>query len=156
MTTSSTPITSGQSLTLNLNTTLKVCAFESGLQPSSVISGQYTVVGLVAAGTQRVISLKNDGTVWAWGANSSGQLGTGNTQSASQPIQLNVTNAAPIVNSLSSNAAVQNGIPVAWLENPVVAFGAAGKGTPLYANQSYVHSGIAESKQSGYLPIFEP
>jgi hypothetical protein len=109
-------LTSGQSVTLNLNTTIKVRAFQGSLTPSDIISGQYTVAGAVSAGIQHVISLKNDGTVWAWGSNSSGQLGNGNTQSATEPVQLSVTNAAPIVSSTSGNAAVQNGMALSWLQ----------------------------------------
>ena len=33
----------------------------------------------VAAGGYHTLALKNDGTVWAWGNNSSGQLGDGTT-----------------------------------------------------------------------------
>jgi len=35
------------------------------------------------------LALKEDGTVWAWGANESGQLGTGNTNERLAPTQIN-------------------------------------------------------------------
>jgi alpha-tubulin suppressor-like RCC1 family protein len=42
----------------------------------------------VAAGTNFSLALKDDGTVWAWGYNSSGQLGDGTTVSRSVPVQV--------------------------------------------------------------------
>jgi uncharacterized repeat protein (TIGR01451 family) len=41
----------------------------------------------VADGNGFVLALKNDGTVWGWGINSSGQLGDGTTQERSRPVQ---------------------------------------------------------------------
>ncbi len=52
-----------------------------------------TVVGShtfkkVAAGGSHSLGLKNDDTVWAWGNNSSGQLGNGTTTASSTPVQV--------------------------------------------------------------------
>jgi len=41
----------------------------------------------VADGNGWVLALKSDGTVWAWGANSNGQLGDGTTVQRSRPVQ---------------------------------------------------------------------
>jgi alpha-tubulin suppressor-like RCC1 family protein len=41
----------------------------------------------VAAGTNHTVTLKNDGTVWAWGGNSAGQLGDGTVVSKTTPVQ---------------------------------------------------------------------
>ena len=40
----------------------------------------------IAAGVNHTVSLKDDGTVWAWGENGYGQLGTGNNTSTTVPI----------------------------------------------------------------------
>jgi hypothetical protein len=42
----------------------------------------------VSVGRQHSLALKRDGTVWAWGENSSGQLGINNTINQHIPIQV--------------------------------------------------------------------
>ncbi len=42
----------------------------------------------IAAGTNHTLALKNDGTVWAWGLNTSGQLGDGTITNKSTPVQV--------------------------------------------------------------------
>jgi len=44
-------------------------------------------VTAVSAGYDHTVALKNDGTVWAWGNNSNGQLGIGSITSSSMPVQ---------------------------------------------------------------------
>ena len=46
-------------------------------------------VTAIAAGYDHTVVLKNDGTVWAWGNNATGQLGNGNIQPSSTPVQVN-------------------------------------------------------------------
>ncbi len=45
-------------------------------------------VAAVIAGNNHSFAIKNDGTLWAWGDNSLGQLGTNNTLSSSIPVQV--------------------------------------------------------------------
>ena len=40
----------------------------------------------VSAGDQHTVAVKTDGTLWTWGLNTSGQLGTGNTTARSSPV----------------------------------------------------------------------
>jgi alpha-tubulin suppressor-like RCC1 family protein len=47
------------------------------------------IVTAIAAGYDHTVVLKNDGTVWAWGNNATGQLGNGNITPSSTPIQVN-------------------------------------------------------------------
>jgi alpha-tubulin suppressor-like RCC1 family protein len=42
----------------------------------------------VAAGYDHTVALKNDGTVWAWGSNSNGQLGNGPGPDSNTPVQV--------------------------------------------------------------------
>lgn len=45
-------------------------------------------VAMVAAGNNSSFAVKKDGTLWAWGDNSMGQLGTNDTVSSSIPVQV--------------------------------------------------------------------
>ncbi|MGO9138738.1 MAG: carboxypeptidase-like regulatory domain-containing protein [Syntrophales bacterium] len=48
----------------------------------------FTGVTAVAAGYDHTVALKNDGTVWAWGSNSNGQLGNGPGLDSYFPVQV--------------------------------------------------------------------
>ena len=50
-------------------------------------------------GDRFTVALKKDGTVWTWGKNEDGQLGTGNTQNASVPTEINIANLEAAVGS---------------------------------------------------------
>jgi alpha-tubulin suppressor-like RCC1 family protein len=52
----------------------------SGLSSTGAIS--------VAAGYDHAVAMKTDGTVWAWGGNSNGQLGNGTTDGSVTPVQV--------------------------------------------------------------------
>jgi len=45
----------------------------------------------IAAGANHSMAIKADGTLWAWGSNASGQLGTNNTANYYSPVQVNTT-----------------------------------------------------------------
>jgi alpha-tubulin suppressor-like RCC1 family protein len=45
-------------------------------------------IRLIAVGAFHNLALQEDGTLWAWGNNEYGQLGTGDTQPRSQPIHV--------------------------------------------------------------------
>ena len=47
-----------------------------------------TGVKLISAGSYHSLAVKNDGTLWAWGANVSGQLGTGSYDNELFPVRL--------------------------------------------------------------------
>jgi hypothetical protein len=46
---------------------------------------------VIAGGARHTAALQSDGTVWAWGDNSRGQLGDGTTTNSSSPVKLGVT-----------------------------------------------------------------
>ncbi|MHB1418241.1 MAG: RCC1 domain-containing protein [Bacillota bacterium] len=79
------------------------------------------------------LALKSDGTVWAWGANNSGQLGNGTTTNSSVPVQVNnlaniIAVAAGGAHSLALKA---DGTVWAWGNN---YYGQIGDGT--FANRN--------------------
>ncbi|WP_154017830.1 PKD-like domain-containing protein [Candidatus Protochlamydia phocaeensis] len=47
-----------------------------------------TNIAAIAAGNAHSLALRSDGTVWAWGANSSGQLGNGTNVDSNLPVQV--------------------------------------------------------------------
>jgi alpha-tubulin suppressor-like RCC1 family protein len=51
-------------------------------------SGRLSGVRAVAAGSSHSLALKEDGTVWAWGYNSDGQLGDGTEANSSRPVRV--------------------------------------------------------------------
>ena len=84
-TTSDPVIADGGTLTLG-NITLKAKAWKSGAVTSATATATYTISGTltprqIAAGATHSIAVRQDGTVWAWGTNTSGQIGDGTTTS---------------------------------------------------------------------------
>ncbi|MBI3609808.1 MAG: hypothetical protein HY204_03790 [Nitrospirae bacterium] len=73
----------------------------------------------VAAGLYHSVALKNDGTVWSWGGNQSGQLGDGTTSNCSTPISVGgLTGVVGIAAGYSHTLAVKtDGTVWAWGSN---------------------------------------
>ena len=70
--------------------------------PVQVLNGNGTVFGdivKISAGASHTVYLKSDGTVWAAGYNSNGQLGDGTTTNRSNPVQV-----------MNSDGSVLNGV----------------------------------------------
>jgi alpha-tubulin suppressor-like RCC1 family protein len=59
-------------------------SFYSFVRPVPGITG----VTAIAAGGAHSLALKDDGTVWAWGSNSSGQVGDGTTEDRNAPVRV--------------------------------------------------------------------
>jgi alpha-tubulin suppressor-like RCC1 family protein len=84
----------------------------------------------LAAGAYHSLFLRKDGTVWAWGQNVAGQLGTGSTSSTPIP-QPTQVNALPAIKALAAGIAHSLALDVsgnvwAWGQN---ASGQAGLGS---------------------------
>jgi len=117
-TNSSASVASGGSVVISRGATFKVQAYV-GASTSDLITASYTANGLIASGSQHALALKPDGTLWAWGNNSSGQLGNGNTSAWAQPgqVMLNGTpflGSAPIISITSTTVAYENGLSIPW------------------------------------------
>ncbi|MCX6021494.1 MAG: hypothetical protein NTZ05_07150, partial [Chloroflexi bacterium] len=76
----------------NGNGQLGINSTTTGLTPAQVlgVGGVDTLTGVatVAAGQNNSLALKSDGTVWAWGNNSGGQLGDTTTTQRNAPVQV--------------------------------------------------------------------
>ncbi|MGC4054265.1 MAG: hypothetical protein QM757_34705 [Paludibaculum sp.] len=88
----------------------------------------FTGVIAVAAGYFHNLALKSDGTVWAWGSNTSGQLGNGTTTDSGVPMQVaGLTGITSIAAGQYHSVARRNdGAVFAWGDN---TFGQLGDGT---------------------------
>jgi alpha-tubulin suppressor-like RCC1 family protein len=87
-----------------------------------------TVSPSIAAGRYHSLAAKSDGTVWAWGQNSRGQLGDGTNTPSNVPVRVSSLNsikqvAAGQYHSLALN---QSGTLFAWGDNQ---YGQIGNGT---------------------------
>jgi len=106
--------------------------------------GFLTDVAAIAAGQLHSLALKADGAVWAWGFNSSGQLGDGTTTRRLTPVQVLgpggvgfLTDVAAIAGGFSHSLAVRGGpqavkrgpLPLR-LPSPTATATAAATGTP--------------------------
>jgi alpha-tubulin suppressor-like RCC1 family protein len=68
------------------NYILKVKAWKTDASASATTTAAYTITGdvtapAIAAGGQHALAIRNDGTAWAWGKNTGGQVGDGTTTS---------------------------------------------------------------------------
>ncbi|MBS1970352.1 MAG: hypothetical protein JSU04_08585 [Bdellovibrionales bacterium] len=78
------------------------------------------------------LAVKSDGTLWAWGDNSKGQLGDGTTVSKSSPIQIGTDTNWAYVNGtwgLNSFAIKTDGTLWSWGYNAAASAGMLGDGT---------------------------
>ena len=87
-------------------------------------------VTAISAGHAHTLALRSDGTVWAWGNNDWGQLGTGNTRGSAVPVRVaNLSGITAISAGSTHNLALRNdGTVWAWGEN---ILGAVGIQSPL-------------------------
>lgn len=84
----------------------------------------------VAAGNGFSAAVKNDGTVWTWGNNDSGQLGNGTLASSSTPTQVLISATVPF--SGATSVAAGDGFTVALKTDGTVwawGYGQLGDGT---------------------------
>jgi alpha-tubulin suppressor-like RCC1 family protein len=79
----------------------------------------FTGVSAIAAGGFHSLALKNDGTVWAWGSNSLGQLGNGNYTNSNVPVQVsNIGGVIAIAGGDAHSLALKNdGSVWSWGDN---------------------------------------
>ena len=109
--------------------------------PVQVVSG-LSGMAAVSTGSGHTVALKNDGTVWAWGNNSSGQLGDGSTTSKNTPVQVSgLSRMTAVAAGSSHTAALKNdGTVWAWGNN---SNGQLGDGSTTSKNTPVQVSGLS-------------
>ena len=124
--TSSAIVTTGSTLLISQNATLKVQAYYNG-SISDLVTSKYTNAGTVSAGARHTLILKTDGTVWATGDNTYGELGNGDGSGTAQPypVQVMVSSGTPLTGIVSLSAGTDESFAVdnsgnvwAWGYNP--------------------------------------
>ena len=81
--------------------------------------GSGSPAGLLAGGVDHSLAVRSDGTVWAWGGNSGGQLGLGNTTDALSPTQVpGLSNATQVAAGAGHSLIVRSdGTVAGWGQN---------------------------------------
>lgn len=103
--------------------------------------GTGSASGLLSAGQYHSLAVRQDGTVWSWGGNSSGQLGHGNTANSSTPRQVSgVSGAQQVAGGAVHTAALAGGSVWTWGAN---GFGQLGDGTTSTRTRPVQVSGLA-------------
>jgi alpha-tubulin suppressor-like RCC1 family protein len=124
--------------------------------PSTVISpmqvSNLTNVIAIAGADGHSLALKNDGTVWAWGFNSQGQLGNGNNTESHVPVQVsNLSGVAAIAAGRNHSLVRKNdGTVWTWGQNGT---GQLGNGTLTNSNVPLQVTGLCPSLSFFYIDI---
>ena len=85
----------------------------------------------ISAGAAHSIALKSDGTAWAWGDNSRGQLGNATTTSSSRPSQVSLSNVTAVSAGGGDSAALtSDGKVWIWGDNASYGLGRDNVQTP--------------------------
>lgn len=96
------------------------------------VTGVSNVVA-IAAGSYYSLALESDGSVWAWGTNTSGQLGDGTTTARAVPVKVaSISDVVAISAGLDHSLAIEaNGTAWAWGSNDYgqLGNGSGGSGT---------------------------
>lgn len=119
----------------------------NNLNPGQVSS--ITSVTKIAAGHIHSLFLKSDGTVWAVGNNSAGQLGDGTTTNRSTVVQVTVSGGANLTNVVEiaagaahSIARKSDGTVVSWGDN---TYGQLGDTTTTLRTRAVTVSGVSNA-----------
>jgi alpha-tubulin suppressor-like RCC1 family protein len=127
-TTSSTTITSGNTITVDKSQIVKVRAWASGVNPSAVRRADFVITGAISGGYVHSLGLMSTGVLKAWGGNTFGQHGSGS--SSTTPVQV-LTNVATIAaGPLHSLAVKQDGTLWGWGDGSSGKLGGTSPSTP--------------------------
>ena len=128
-TASDTLVPGGGQVVVDRAQILKVRAWAAGLTQSAVRRADFVITGAIAAGSNHTLALKEDGTVWAFGRNTLGQVGNGTIVDALSPVQV-LTGAVAIATGTEHSLAVKaDGTVWSWGRNDASQLGRTGTAT---------------------------
>jgi RHS repeat-associated protein len=109
-------------------------------------------IPLISAGSAHTLALKNNGSLWAWGYNGSGQLGDGTNDHQSSPLNINFTNCINISAGSSHSLIVRSdGTVWGWGYNAYGQTGTTSSSTQLFPVISKnINNAIQASAGSGF------
>jgi alpha-tubulin suppressor-like RCC1 family protein len=96
-TTSDPIIVSGSSVRPLSSGTLTAGAWVTG-SPVPMTTAVFNFTGAVAGGVDHSLAIRSDGSVWAWGLNTSGQLGDGTYNNRYSPVQVMTSSSTTLTN----------------------------------------------------------
>ncbi len=101
---------------MTVSATLKARAVRPFGPLGEVTTAVYRITGMAAAGSAHTVGLKNDGTLWAWGLNTNGQLGDTSLVQRTAPVQVSgFTGATAVAAGGAHTLALKNdGTVWAW------------------------------------------
>lgn len=86
------------------------------LVPAFTVSAQDSVTPGIACGDNHILALQDDGTVWAWGVNTYGQIGNGTSKTVTEPLKV-MTGAQKVFAYGETSFALKNNKVWAWGRN---------------------------------------
>ena len=97
---------------------------------SGTAIANFTISGKLAAGASHSVALKSEGTVWTWGANASGQLGIGSTDSSTHaaPVQVKLNSTTFLTGMSLSGAGASHSLAVRKSDGSVFGWGSDSAG----------------------------
>lgn len=123
--------------------------YNSRLKP--VLVSSISGVTAIAAGSSHSLAIGSDGTAWAWGSNTHGQIGDGSSANVLTPVQVStLANVVAAAGGVShSLALLADGSVYAWGYNWYGQLGTAGTALPGEAVTVYGLTGVIMASAGG-------
>ena len=118
-------VASGGTVLVDHPLTLEANAYKSGMTSSATAIANFTIAGKLAGGGSHSIGMKSEGTVWAWGSNSSGQLGIGTTDSSTHttPLQVKLNSTTSLTGISLVGAGTSHSLAIKSSDGSVYGWG---------------------------------
>jgi len=111
----------------------------------------------ISAGSDHILALKKDGTVWAWGDNHAYQLGNGTNEDSNIPVQVsNLTNVIDITAESKKSFAVKNdGTVWTWGQYAMKKVGGETKDAEIPVQIEGVNNALTLEYKGGHMIVLK-